>query len=73
MNAFCEKWACQPAASLDELLARTDVDAVCITTPSGMHGEAAIAALNAGKHVLCEKPIEITVEKIDAEARGRRG
>lgn len=66
MDAFCEKWACQPAASLHELLARTDVDAVCITTPSGMHGEAAIAALNAGKHVLCEKPIEITVEKIDA-------
>ena len=66
MDAFCQKWACQPAASLDALLARPDIDAVCITTPSGLHGESAIAALNAGKHVLCEKPIEITVEKIDA-------
>ena len=66
MDAFCAKWGCAPTASLEALLARTDVDAVCITTPSGMHGEPAIAALQAGKHVLCEKPIEITVEKIDA-------
>jgi UDP-N-acetyl-2-amino-2-deoxyglucuronate dehydrogenase len=39
---------------------------VCITTPSGSHGEPAIAALKSRKHVLCEKPIEITPEKIDA-------
>ena len=63
---FCEKWGCAPAGSLDELMARSDVDAVCITTPSGSHGDPAIAALKAGKHVLCEKPLEITVEKIDA-------
>ncbi len=66
MEPFCAKWGCAPTASLEDLLTRTDVDAVCITTPSGMHGEPAIAALKAGKHVLCEKPIEITVEKIDA-------
>ena len=66
MDTFCAKWGCAPTASLEDLLAREDVDAVCITTPSGMHGEPAIAALKAGKHVLCEKPIEITVEKIDA-------
>ncbi|MEO6742186.1 MAG: Gfo/Idh/MocA family oxidoreductase, partial [Chthoniobacteraceae bacterium] len=63
---FCEKWGIAAAASLDDLFARKDVDAVCITTPSGSHGEPAIAALKAGKHVLCEKPMEINVEKIDA-------
>src|SRR6185436_14741829 len=63
---FAEKHGCLAVRSLEELLARDDVDAVCITTPSGAHGEPAIAAMRAGKHVLCEKPLEITVEKIDA-------
>ncbi len=54
------------AASLDELLARTDIDVVCVTAPSGVHGEIAIAALQAGKHVLCEKPLEITTARVDA-------
>ena len=66
LEAFCAKTGCAAAGSIEELVARDDVDAVCITTPSGSHGEPAIAALKAGKHVLCEKPLEITVEKIDA-------
>ena len=66
LDPFVQKWGCAAAASIEELVARKDVDAVCITTPSGSHSEPAIAALNAGKHVLCEKPLEITVEKIDA-------
>ncbi len=66
LQEFCDKHGCAAEPSLESLLARGDVDAVCITTPSGSHGEPAIAALNAGKHVLCEKPIEITVERIDA-------
>ena len=54
------------ATALDELLARTDIDVVCVTAPSGVHGEIAIAALQAGKHVLCEKPLEITTARVDA-------
>src|SRR6185436_8693232 len=65
-EAFAEKHGCAAVRSLDELLARPDVDAVCITTPSGSHGDPAIAALRAGKHVLCEKPLEITPQRIDA-------
>lgn len=60
--------------SLDELLARDDVDAVTICSPSGLHPGQALAALRAGKHVLIEKPIALTVAEADAviaEARAR--
>ena len=53
-------------ADSKDLLADPDVDAVCICTPSGTHGPLSIAAAKAGKHILCEKPIEIKAEKIDA-------
>lgn len=62
---FAEKYGCDAVKSLEALLAREDVDAVCITTPSGAHGDPAIAAMRAGKHVLCEKPLEITPQRID--------
>ncbi len=48
------------------LLARPDVAAVCICTPSGMHAEQAIAAARAGKHVLVEKPMALTLADADA-------
>jgi UDP-N-acetyl-2-amino-2-deoxyglucuronate dehydrogenase len=43
-----------------ELLARPDVDAVSICVPSGLHAQVAIDALDAGKHVLVEKPIALS-------------
>lgn len=49
-----------------ELLACPDIDAVSICTPSGTHGEISMAAAAAGKHILCEKPIETKSAKIDA-------
>src|SRR5689334_25189634 len=48
------------------LLARDDVDAVCICTPSGLHAEQTIAAARAGKHVLVEKPMALTLADADA-------
>jgi predicted dehydrogenase len=51
---------------LDELLARQDIHVVCIVTPSGAHLEPALKAIRAGKHVIIEKPLEITVERVDA-------
>jgi predicted dehydrogenase len=47
------------------LLALPEVDVVTICTPSGAHAEPAIAAAEAGKHVICEKPLDITLERID--------
>ncbi len=47
-----------------QLLARKDVDVVVIDTPCDLHVEMAIAALQAGKHVYCEKPVGITPESI---------
>lgn len=47
--------------SLDDMLAETDADLVAICTPNGNHYEHTIAALEAGFHVLCEKPMGISV------------
>ena len=52
--------------SLEALLERPDVDAVCLCTPSGQHVEQALAAARAGKHVLVEKPIALRLEDADA-------
>ena len=49
----------------EELLAREDVDAIAVTSPDTFHEEQAIAALEAGKHVFCEKPLAITIEGCD--------
>ena len=54
-----------PAETLEALLARSDVDIVTVATPSGTHAAVAIPAARAGKHVICEKPLETTVEKAD--------
>ena len=48
------------------LITRDDIDLVDICTPGDTHAEIAIAALEAGKHVLCEKPLANTVEEAEA-------
>ncbi len=56
---------CDLATDLATVLARSAVHAVIITTPSGAHLEPAVAAARAGKHVVVEKPLEITAERCD--------
>jgi UDP-N-acetyl-2-amino-2-deoxyglucuronate dehydrogenase len=51
--------------SLTEALAAEEIDVVVVCTPTGRHGALAIEALEAGKHVIVEKPAEITVERTD--------
>ncbi|MBE7052671.1 MAG: Gfo/Idh/MocA family oxidoreductase [Ruminococcaceae bacterium] len=48
--------------SIDEMLKSDEIDAVTICTPSGFHASVALEAINAGKHVLIEKPLAITNE-----------
>ena len=73
-SAFAKKYACRAAESLEEIIRDPAVKAVCITTPSGAHAEAAVPLLEAGKAVLCEKPLEISLDAVDrilaAEKRG---
>ncbi|MFQ5810313.1 MAG: Gfo/Idh/MocA family protein [Armatimonadota bacterium] len=51
---------------MDEMLARDDIHVVNILTWSGHHHVAGVAAAEAGKHVICTKPIDITLEAIDS-------
>lgn len=51
-----------PAASLEELLA-SDIDAVYVATPAYLHHDHVEACARAGKHVLCEKPLGMSVEE----------
>ncbi len=55
----------------EDLIASPDIDIIDICTPSAYHAPLAIAALEAGKHVICEKPLAPTPEDIDAMIKAR--
>jgi predicted dehydrogenase len=60
-EAFKVKWT----DSLEEVLANPEVEVINICTPSGLHRDGAIAGARAGKHLVIEKPLEITLVKCD--------
>lgn len=49
-----------------DLLANPEIDVVCILTPSGLRAPVCIDAARAGKHIVAEKPLEVTLEKVDS-------
>lgn len=51
---------------VEDLAVRADIQVICITTPSGAHLEPALVAARAGKHLVVEKPMEVTLERVDA-------
>jgi UDP-N-acetyl-2-amino-2-deoxyglucuronate dehydrogenase len=61
-EAFAKEHNCLFAKTFEEFL-QSEVEAVTIATPSGLHGACVIPAAKAGKHILCEKPLEVTVSK----------
>jgi UDP-N-acetyl-2-amino-2-deoxyglucuronate dehydrogenase len=62
---FGEEAGCTAYDSLEKLLNDERVDAVSVATPSGAHMEPALAAAKAGKHVIIEKPLEVTLKRCD--------
>jgi len=62
---FAEKNGIKTYATIEEFLADPELEIITIGTPSGTHLEPALAGINAGKHVICEKPLEVTPERID--------
>jgi predicted dehydrogenase len=66
-HSLCETVGAQADIyeDLSQALTRPDVHVVTVTTPSGAHMEPALAAAAAGKHVVVEKPLEVTLERCD--------
>lgn len=65
---FGVKWT----SNLDEVLSNSDVNVVNICTPSGLHRDIAVKAAKAGKHLIVEKPLEITLPKCDEIIKAAR-
>ena len=66
---YAQEWGIPKAyASYEALLADPEIDVIYNSLPNSLHAEWTIKALQAGKHVLCEKPMTIRLEEIDAVA-----
>ena len=66
-DAYAREWEIPRAyGSYEELLADPEIDAIYISLPNTMHAEWSIKALDAGKHVLCEKPFTRHPEEVEA-------
>ena len=62
---FADKWSFEKAyGSYEELLADPEVDAVYVSNPHAFHFESVMQCLNAGKHVLCEKPAGCNLQQL---------
>ena len=64
-KAFAEKYNTSSFNTPEELLSSPQIDVVCICTPSGLHAQLAIKAANAGKNIVVEKPMAITLQDCD--------
>jgi UDP-N-acetyl-2-amino-2-deoxyglucuronate dehydrogenase len=62
---LAESSGCAAEPDLEALLARDDVDVVTVCVPSGLHAEVGATAAAAGKHLIVEKPIDVTLEAAD--------
>ena len=71
-EAFAAEFRCAAFDTPDAMLALPGVDILVIATPSGAHMEMALAAARSGKHVLCEKPLEVTLPRVDAMIAAHR-
>jgi UDP-N-acetyl-2-amino-2-deoxyglucuronate dehydrogenase len=70
--ALASEYGADHSSSLEAALARTDIDAIAICTPSGTHTEIAVAAMAAGKHVMIEKPLDVSLAAASRVAAAQR-
>lgn len=64
-DRFAAANECRAYHKLEQMLANPEINVVTVCTPSGAHQDPAVAACKAGKHVLVEKPLEITLKRCD--------
>ncbi len=67
-EAMASRFDCEAVRTWEEIVRREDVEAVIVCTPPHLHAEISIAALKAGKHVLCEKPLSRTLAEAEQMA-----
>ena len=65
-EALAKQYGGKAFASYEELLADPEIEAVSVCAANHVHAEITVAALKAGKHVLCEKPMAVTLEECEA-------
>lgn len=64
-KALAAEFDCTAYSSVEALLADPEIEIVTVATVSGAHLDPVIAAAKAGKHIICEKPLEVSTERID--------
>jgi predicted dehydrogenase len=70
--AYARQWGIPRVLGYEEMLADAAIDVVYVPLPNSLHAEWTARAARAGKHVLCEKPLALTVEEVDAVAAAAR-
>jgi phthalate 4,5-cis-dihydrodiol dehydrogenase len=75
LERFEQRYGVETFTRLDEMCARGSIDAVWVATPNHLHAEHSIMAADYGKHVICEKPMAITLDEANrmVEAVERNG
>jgi predicted dehydrogenase len=65
-DQYAQKWGIPRAyRSYEAMLSDPEIDVVYISLPNGYHAEWAVKAADAGKHILCEKPLALTADEVD--------
>jgi predicted dehydrogenase len=64
-KALAQTYGCEYLSTAEEMMAREDIHMIDVCTPTFVHEKLVIMAAEAGKHVICEKPLALTVEEVD--------
>ncbi len=65
LDKFCDEYGCEAAESFEAMLGDDRIDIINVLTPNAYHAQFAVPAMEAGKHVIIEKPPEMTLQKVD--------